>query len=77
MGALLLAKKTGCPVLPFTLNPARYYAAPSWDRLQIPLPFTRVRVRIAPPIYVALDADDAALEAARDELQRVLDSLSD
>jgi lysophospholipid acyltransferase (LPLAT)-like uncharacterized protein len=76
MGAVLLAKKSGCPVLPFTLNPSRYYAAPSWDRLQIPLPFTRVRVRIAPPIYVAADADDVMLEAARDELQRVLDELS-
>jgi lysophospholipid acyltransferase (LPLAT)-like uncharacterized protein len=76
MGAVLLAKKTGCPVLPFTLNPARYYAAPSWDRLQVPFPFTRVRVLIAPPIHVAPDADEAALEAAREELQRALDSLS-
>ncbi|HVG31299.1 MAG TPA: lysophospholipid acyltransferase family protein [Pyrinomonadaceae bacterium] len=77
MGAVLLAKKTGCPVLPFTLNPARYYAAPSWDRLQVPLPFTLVRVSIAPPIRVAPDADAAALDAAREELQRALDSLSD
>jgi lysophospholipid acyltransferase (LPLAT)-like uncharacterized protein len=76
MGAVLLAKKTGCPVLPFTLNPARYYAAPSWDRLQVPFPFTRVRVLIAPPIHVAPDADEAALDAAREELQRALDSLS-
>jgi lysophospholipid acyltransferase (LPLAT)-like uncharacterized protein len=77
MGAVQLAKKTGCPVLPFTLTPAHYYAAPSWDRLQIPLPFTRVRVRIAPPIHVPADADDLALAAKRDELQRALDSLSD
>ncbi|MFN2482712.1 MAG: lysophospholipid acyltransferase family protein [Pyrinomonadaceae bacterium] len=77
MGAVLLAKKTGCPILPFTLTPARYYAAPSWDRLQVPLPFTRVRVLIAPPIHVAPDADEAALDAAREELQRALDSLSD
>jgi lysophospholipid acyltransferase (LPLAT)-like uncharacterized protein len=77
MGAVLLAKKTGYPVLPFSITPARAYAAPSWDRLQVPLPFTRARLRIAPPIYVAPDADDAALEAAREELQRALDSLSD
>jgi lysophospholipid acyltransferase (LPLAT)-like uncharacterized protein len=76
MGAVQLAKKTGCPVLPFTLTPARAYAAPSWDRLQIPFPFTRVRVRIAPPIYVPADADEAALARKRDELQRALDSLS-
>jgi lysophospholipid acyltransferase (LPLAT)-like uncharacterized protein len=76
MGAVLLAKKSGCPILPFTLTPAHAYATSSWDRLQIPLPFTRVHVRIAPPIYVAPDADDAKLEAAREELQRVLAELS-
>ena len=76
-GALLLAKKTGCPVLPFSITPAHFYAASSWDRFQIPLPFTRARVRIAPPIYVAPDADEAMLNAKRDELQRALDALND
>ncbi|HLL13986.1 MAG TPA: lysophospholipid acyltransferase family protein [Pyrinomonadaceae bacterium] len=76
MGAVLLAKKTGAPVLPFTVNAERYYAAPSWDRFQIPYPFTRARVRIAPPIYVPPDADEAALEASRDELQRALDAFN-
>ncbi|HZH89559.1 MAG TPA: lysophospholipid acyltransferase family protein [Pyrinomonadaceae bacterium] len=77
MGAVLLAKKTGAPVLPFSVNAERYYAAPSWDAFQIPYPFTRARVLVAPPIYVAPDADEAALEAKRDELQRALDSLND
>lgn len=77
MGAVLLAKKTGAPVLPFTVNAARYYALPSWDKFQLPYPFTRARVRIAPPIRVHPDADAAALEVKRDELQRALDSLND
>ena len=77
MGAVLLAKKTGAPILPFTVNAARYYAAPSWDALQIPYPFNRARVRIAPPIHVAADANQAELSAKRDELQRALDALND
>jgi lysophospholipid acyltransferase (LPLAT)-like uncharacterized protein len=77
MGAVLLARKTGNPVLPFVVNAEGRWQAPSWDRLQVPLPFTRARVRIAPPIHVPSDADDAALAAKRDELQRALDSLSD
>lgn len=77
MGAVLLARKTGNPVLPFVVNAARRWHAPSWDRLQVPLPFTRARVLIAPPIYVAPDADDAALAAKREELQRALDSLGE
>src|SRR5918993_5455974 len=35
MGAVLLAKKTGQPVLPFVVLAARHYAAPSWDRIQV------------------------------------------
>ena len=76
MGALLLAKKTGQPVLPFGVNAERFWRLPSWDGLQIPKPFTRVRVRFAPPIRVPVDADDAALEAKREELQRALESVS-
>jgi hypothetical protein len=75
MGAVLLAKKTGAAVLPFSVNAERYYAAPSWDGFQIPYPFTRARVLIAPPIRVPPDADEAALEAKRAELQRALDAL--
>jgi lysophospholipid acyltransferase (LPLAT)-like uncharacterized protein len=76
MGAVLLAKKTGQPVLPFGVNAERFWRMPSWDGLQIPKPFTRVRVRFAPPIRVAPDADDAALAAALDELQRALEGVS-
>ncbi len=75
-GAILLAKKTGQPVLPFAVNAARHIAVSSWDRFQIPLPFTRAVVRIAPPIYVPADADDATVELKRNELQRALDELS-
>jgi hypothetical protein len=76
MGALLLAKKTGQPVLPFGVNAERFRQLPSWDRLQIPKLFTRVTVRFAPPIRVARDADDAALESKREELQRALEEVS-
>ncbi|HLM58426.1 MAG TPA: lysophospholipid acyltransferase family protein [Pyrinomonadaceae bacterium] len=75
-GALLLAKKTGQAVLPFAVNAERRWALKSWDRLQLPMPFTRATVRIAPPIRVPPDASDALLEAKRDELQRALDRVS-
>jgi len=77
MGAVLLAKKTGNPILPFTISPARLWSArKSWDQFQVPKPFTRALVVIAPPIYVDSDADEANLEARRDELQRALDELN-
>jgi hypothetical protein len=75
-GALLLAKKTGQPVLPFTVEPERYVEVGSWDGFRIPLPFTRAVVRIGAPLRVPADADDAALEQMRDRLQRALEELT-
>jgi len=76
MGPLVLAKRTGRPVLPFAVNAERFWRAPSWDRLQIPKPFTRATVRLAPPVHVPPDADDAMLEAKLSELQRALEEVS-
>jgi hypothetical protein len=76
MGAVLLAKKTGYSVLPFNIAAAKFWEARSWDAFQVPKPFTRARVLIAPPIEVPPDADEAALQAKRDELQRALDELN-
>src|SRR5882724_7621595 len=73
MGAVLLAKKTGNPVLPFSLTPAKRIEIGSWDRLQVPLPFTKVLVEFAKPIYVAKDADEQLLKTKRAELQQALD----
>lgn len=76
MGAVLLAKKSGNPIVPVTMALARYWKAPSWDSFQIPKPFTRARVYVAPPIYVPSDADQNTLAAKRDELQHTLDDLN-
>ncbi len=76
MGAVLLAKKTGHPILPFTITPVSFWEARSWDRFQVPKPFTRVRVDIAAPIFVPHDADEATLEAKRDWLQQALDEIN-
>jgi lysophospholipid acyltransferase (LPLAT)-like uncharacterized protein len=77
MGAVLLAKKTGNPILPFTITAAKVWeAGKSWDGFQVPKPFTRARVDIAAPIYVRADADEDELKAKRDELQLALDELT-
>jgi lysophospholipid acyltransferase (LPLAT)-like uncharacterized protein len=75
-GAVLLAKKTGQPVLPFGVNAERFWRLPSWDGMQIPRPFSRVHVRFALPIRVPADADEETLAARRDELQRALERVS-
>jgi lysophospholipid acyltransferase (LPLAT)-like uncharacterized protein len=76
MGAVLLAKKTGHPVLPFTVAAEKFWQVKSWDAFQVPKPFTRARVLIASPVYVPADADEAMLQMKRDELQQALDDLN-
>ena len=74
-GACLLAKKTGHPILPFLVEAEKFWAVKSWDRLQIPKPFTRARFFYAAPIYVAPDAGDEEIERKLAELQTSLDDL--
>lgn len=71
-GAVWLAKATGQPLLPFHSEAASSWTLNSWDRTQIPKPFTTVAMAIAAPLYVPRDADDAALEEWRQRLQESL-----
>lgn len=74
-GALLLAKKTGNPVVPFVVVCDRYWTVNSWDKLQIPKPFTRAVIIVADPVYVEPDADEASIEHVRTRLKATLESL--
>lgn len=75
MGPALLAKRTGHPILPVTMALRDHWTAPTWDLFQVPKPFTRAKVFIAPPIYVPADAGEDELAATRDQLQAVLEDL--
>ena len=61
-GPVLLAKKTGNPVMPFSVETRKHWTIKSWDNLQIPKPFTRARVFIAEPVYVEKEAGDEEIE---------------
>ena len=74
-GAVWLAKATGNPVLPFHVEADRHWTLGSWDRTQIPRPFSTVGVAIGEPFQVARDASDEQLEGARRRLEDALQSL--
>ena len=71
-GAVWLAKATGNPVVPFHIEAERGWELPSWDRGQVPRPWSRVAITIGVPLEVPADAGDAGIEAARDALERRL-----
>lgn len=74
-GPVILAKKTGDPILPFIVECKKRWLLKSWDQLQIPKPFTAVCVFFGEPIYVNPQSDEIAIGSKRLELQRTLDEL--
>jgi lysophospholipid acyltransferase (LPLAT)-like uncharacterized protein len=74
-GAGLLAKKTGHPLMPFSVEVKKFWTVNSWDNLQIPKPFSRAKVFISQPIYVSDQTNDEEIENKRLELQKSLDEL--
>jgi lysophospholipid acyltransferase (LPLAT)-like uncharacterized protein len=76
-GAVWLASATGNPLLPFHLEASSYWSVRSWDRTQIPKPFSTVSLVVGTPIEVAKDSSSEALEESRVELERRLASLEE
>ena len=74
-GAVWLARRTGNPVLPFHLEASAYWNVRSWDRTQIPKPFSTVALVVGEPLEVAPDTSDAQLESVRVELEARLTGL--
>ena len=73
-GAVWLAGATGHPILPFHLEADRFWTTRSWDKAQVPKPFSTVAIVLGAPVKVA-GSDEAALERCRGELERTLERL--
>ncbi len=72
-GVIIAAQRTGLPIIPFSADANRRWLVRSWDRLIVPKPFARVRVRYGAPLYVA---PDEPVEPRRRELELELLRLS-
>jgi lysophospholipid acyltransferase (LPLAT)-like uncharacterized protein len=75
-GIMALAQITGLPILPFSCHLHWKINVKSWDRFQIPLPFSRCDMNIGPLIHVPREATDAEREAIRLRVQQTLNDLS-
>ena len=71
-GAVWLSKATGHPLIPFHAEAASSWQLRSWDRTQIPKPFSKVAMAIGAPRDGPRDADETALEEWRQKLQQSL-----
>jgi lysophospholipid acyltransferase (LPLAT)-like uncharacterized protein len=76
-GAVWLAGATGNPLLPFHLEASSSWSLHSWDRTQIPKPFSTVALVVGAPIEVARELSADGLDVARIRLQQELHVLED
>jgi lysophospholipid acyltransferase (LPLAT)-like uncharacterized protein len=76
-GAVWLASATGNPLLPFHLDASSHWSLRSWDRTQIPKPFSTVALVVGEPMEVPHGASDEGLEQTRIDLERRLRALED
>ena len=74
-GAVTLARHTGHAILPFHIAASKYIELPSWDRLQIPIPYSTAICLIGEPIYVSRDATSMEVAAKQARLQAALGNL--
>jgi lysophospholipid acyltransferase (LPLAT)-like uncharacterized protein len=71
-GVVTLAALSGAAIVPVALGASAEWRLRSWDGFRIPRPFARCVMRFAEPIAVARDADRAAREASRKEVEAAL-----
>ena len=75
-GIIGLAQVTGLPIIPASHHLSWKIQAKSWDRFQIPLPFSRCEMVFEKPVRVPRQASDAEREALRQQLERTLKEIS-
>jgi len=71
-GAVSLAQRTGCPIVPIACSARSRKVLKSWDGFIIPFPFTTLIVVHGDPIQVERNCDEAGLEAKRKEAEEAL-----
>ena len=75
-GSVILGRATGASILCFHIVPLHSHVfRKSWDLFQVPRPFSRTAIFIAPPILVPHGADEKEQAAKLQEVQFALEDL--
>jgi len=74
-GSLLLASRTGAPIIPMVYAASSYFTIKSWDRTIIPKPFSRIDFYYGEPFFVPAKVNPQELEEYRLQLEERLNQL--
>ncbi len=75
MGAVVAAKETGVPLYGLTATASKSIQVRSWDRTEIPMPFSTVVYGYTEPFFVPKDAPPSELERCRKRLEDELNDM--
>jgi len=76
-GIIALAQVSGLPILPVSAVVSWKFCLKSWDRFQVPLPFSRCEVRVGLPVNVPREATDEERRALKAQLQERMQQLTE
>ncbi|RUM41956.1 MAG: hypothetical protein DSY70_00305 [Desulfobulbus sp.] len=74
-GAILLAAKSGMPILPIVWAVKHYKAFNSWDHTVLPLPFSRMVLQYGDLQYVKEKLSSDELEKSRFQLEQEMTTM--
>ena len=72
-GAVVLGMRGGVPVVPLSVNAKHYWTLHSWDRMQIPWPFSRVVLEFGEAVPIS---ETDAVPEATERLRKAMLSLT-
>ena len=75
-GVITLAQITGLPIVPVSYSLGWKIRVKSWDRFQIPLPFAKCVMRLAPPVAIPREASGEEREKLRQEVEARLKAIT-
>jgi len=72
-GVIMVAQKTGLPIIPMSNTAKRKYIVRNWDEFHVPYPFSKVALCHRKPIYVG-ESDN--LKKKSEEVKKALDEIT-
>ena len=76
-GAVVLGQLTEAKIVPMAAAPHRAFHLRTWDRMPVPLPFTRVALEVGEPIELPKDLNQDEVESHRQDLENRINDLGE
>ena len=77
-GVIVLSSKSSVPILPISINYSSYFCLSSWDKLQVPYPFSKVDIVIGEELSFekGIRKDEELMKEGKLKLEGAINSLS-